>query len=120
MKPARKHQHTHLRAVHALANAAANPRANTRLAILSIDAWADGDGGWTWNGWRCVGYVDCATFEAAGRNPRALLRFMREQGFLSLSSAGLCAVDDDQHNLVIVGRRTREPMFAIEYAPAYN
>jgi hypothetical protein len=40
---------------------------------------------------------------------------MREQGYLSAKSAGRVAIDDDQYNVVIVAKGTREPLFAIEY-----
>ncbi len=84
------------------------------LNILSIDAWRYGDEGWNWNAWYKVGSIDRATLATLDTN-RKLLRYMREHGFLSSGSAGRVAVDDDQYNVVIVDKGTREPLFAIEY-----
>jgi len=82
--------------------------------ILSIDAWRDGPG-WTWNNWFHVG--DYAGPEGALDNPRALLRYMRESGYLGAHSRGRVAIEDDGYNVVIMARGTREPLFAIEYGP---
>lgn len=85
--------------------------ANT-VRVLSIDAWRSAEGGWDWNNWHHVGDVPR---EWCGLKPRALLRNMREAGYLSEYSVGRVAVEDDQYNIVIVARGTREPMFALEY-----
>ena len=82
------------------------------MNILSIDAWRQPDG-WQWNNWHKVG-----TFSEPAElldNPRRLLRYMRKQGYLSAKSAGRVAIEDDQYNVVIVAKGTREPLFAIEY-----
>ena len=88
------------------------------MQILSIDAWRDGSG-WTWNAWYSRGEIDRATFEALGSSARKTLAWFRANGYLSAQSAGRCAIEDDQHNIVIVDRKTREPLFAIEYGPEY-
>ena len=82
------------------------------MRILSIDAWRDPEG-WTWNNW-----FDVGTFDAPADtldSPRKLLRYMRDQGYLSGASIGRVAIEDDQYNVVILDRRTRKPLFAIEY-----
>lgn len=79
--------------------------------VLSIDAWRAPDG-WTWNNWFHVGSVPAALADA---KPRAILRAMRDAGFLSARSTGRVAVEDDGYNIVILARGTREPVFAIEY-----
>ena len=83
------------------------------VTILSIDAWRY-DGGWTWNQWYRVGTIDTSTL-ATLKTPRQILRYMREQGYLSSQSSGRVAVADDQYNLVIVNKGTLEPLFAIAY-----
>lgn len=88
----------------------------TTVSILSIDAWRNPDG-WDWNMWHKVGSVDLATL-ATLKTPRQILAYMRREGFLASTSGGHVAVDDDQYNLVIVNRRTREPLFAIAYGEA--
>jgi hypothetical protein len=84
---------------------------NKTYRILSIDAWRECDG-YTWNAWYDVGDIDV---DASHWNARKLLKYFRDNGFLSEKSAGKCAIDDDQYNIVIVERSTRRPLFAIEY-----
>lgn len=99
------------------------------LRILSIDAWRDGPG-WTWNNWHHVGDISKADFEAlsddangaplqAHKANRKILAMFRERGYLRSTSGGKCSVDDDGHNVVVQARGTGEPLFAIEYGPAY-
>ena len=88
------------------------------LRVLSIDAWRDPDG-WTWNAWYCAGSIALADFERIADKPRSLLAWFRNAGMLSASSAGRVAIDDDGFNVVILARGTQEPLFAIEYGPAY-
>lgn len=83
----------------------------TTIKVLSIDAWRDGNG-WTWNNWYHVGD---APIELCDKTPRAILQWMRESGFMSEHSKGRCAIEDDQYNVVIVEKGTREPLFALEY-----
>lgn len=83
--------------------------------ILSIDAWRYAEG-WNWNNWFAVG--NC-TETVLHMPARKLLKWFREEGYLSASSTGKCAIDDDGYNVVIVDRRTREPLFAIEYGNQY-
>lgn len=82
--------------------------------VLSIDAWRAADGGWDWNNWHAVGTVPAAV---ADYSPRKLLAYMRQAGYLKATSAGRCAVFDDQYNLVIQQRGNGMPLFAIEYGP---
>ena len=82
------------------------------MNILSIDAWRYDDG-WTWNAWYKVGTFDAP--ENTLGNTRKLLNYMRTEGYLSDYSKGRVYIDDDQYNMVICDRGTREPLFAIEY-----
>ena len=43
---------------------------------------------------------------------------MIEEGYLLPEAQTRCAVDDDQYNMVVVDKETREPLFALEYGPA--
>lgn len=83
---------------------------NDTYTVLSIDAWREPDLGWSWNAWYKVGEITLNV----GRNDRYIIKKMRENGYLSETSKGRVAVDDDQYNLVIIDRKTREPIFAIE------
>jgi hypothetical protein len=94
------------------------------INILSIDAWRTPEG-WDWNSWRKVGTISREKFDGFSfsngkiiskrTETRNILKFMRESDYLATSSAGNVAVEDDQYNMVIVARGTREPLFAIEY-----
>jgi hypothetical protein len=79
--------------------------------LLRIDAWNTPDG-WTWNNWHKVGKVPQSV---ADYKPRQLLQWLRNNHYLSGSSAGTLAIEDDGHNIVIMLKGTREPLLAIEY-----
>ena len=85
----------------------------TEFKILSIDAWRD-ECGWTWNQWFKVGTIDREVFETL-TTTRKILKFFRDEGFLSEGSQGRVAIEDDGYNIVAVDRNTFEPLFAIEY-----
>jgi hypothetical protein len=80
--------------------------------VLSIDAWRNCDNGWDWNDWRKVGRIDVSVCNLPAR---ALLKVMRDEGYLSAYSAGRVAVEDDGYNVVIVQRSDNMPLYAIEY-----
>jgi len=84
--------------------------------VLSIDAWREAEGGWTWNNWHCVGTVprDIVPGRLTTQSIRRLLNELRNE-FLSAQSAGQLAVEDDGYNIVIMMKGTRMPVYAIEY-----
>jgi len=84
------------------------------MKILSIDAWREPEGGWTWNNWYHVGDYPYPL----NSGTRQLLKMLRYDGYLSENSKGRVTVDDDGYNIVIIDRGTREPLFAIEYGNA--
>lgn len=89
------------------------------MRILSIKAWAGCEpGSWEWNNWFTVGNIDKAEFEKLDTN-RKLIRWFREEGFISDYSKGRICIDDDQYNIVVCDKNTFEPLFAIEYGPEY-
>ena len=77
--------------------------------VLSIDAWAEGEDGWTWNAWYSVGEI---VVDIDGE-PEYILDRMKAKGFIRNPS--LADIEDDQYNIVIVDKFSREPLFAIEY-----
>ena len=88
----------------------------TLVSLLSIDAWADADG-WQWNDWHKIASVPVGT---ADLSPRKLFRFLRSEGYLSASSVGRVAVEDDQYNIVIIDSSNHRPLYAIAYGEAIN
>lgn len=86
--------------------------ATDTVRVLTIDAWREAEGGWTWNAWYGVGHVP---LEVCDYTPRRLLAYMREAGYLAAASRGRCAIEDDGYNVIVMARGTREPLFALEY-----
>jgi hypothetical protein len=81
--------------------------------VLSIDAWAEPDGGWTWNQWFNVGSIDIDL----DAEDRQIIQAMVNAGYLTSAALESAEVEDDDYNIVILDRETREPVFAIEYGP---
>lgn len=81
------------------------------MRVLSIDAWREPQGSWTWNGWYHVGDVEPETVDLS---PRKLFAKLRADGY-DIPDPGYAAVDDDGYNLNIILRTTGEPVLAIEY-----
>jgi hypothetical protein len=79
--------------------------------VLSIDAWGNPDDGYYWNQWFNVGTID---IDINAEN-RDTICAMIDAGYLKPASIDLAAVEDDDYNLVIVDKKTGEPLFAIEY-----
>jgi hypothetical protein len=77
--------------------------------VLSIDAWGNPDEGYEWNQWFNAGEIKLASIE----DDDMILRELQDQGFITDASKG--DIEDDQYNLVVVDKVTREPIFAIEY-----
>lgn len=89
------------------------------MKILSISALRTPYNDWEWNDWHTVGSINKLTFGFLNTN-RKVLKWFRDEGYLSRSrSPGQCSVVDDECNLVIINRNTLEPLYAIEYGPAY-
>lgn len=71
------------------------------MNVLSIDAWRQCEGGWTWNNWHLVG---TAPDDWAHLPARALLRKLRDEGY----------------NIVVNLRATGEPLLALAYGEAQS
>jgi len=89
------------------------------MRVLSIDAWREFDGSWQWNAWYNVGALPKEKADILDSS-RKLLRWFRDEGFLTEESKGKIAIIDDQYNVVIVKRGTMEPLFAVEYGATEN
>lgn len=83
--------------------------------ILSIDAWAERESGWTWNDHYKVGTIDLEILKTLNTN-RKLLAYMRTEGYLSSSSQGKVRISDNPYDGVFIefqDRSSGEPLFAI-------
>ena len=84
--------------------------------VLSIDAWGNLEDGYEWNQWFNVGSIDLDL----DAEDRQIIQAMVNAGYLTALALESAEVEDDDYNLVIVDRETREPVFAIEYMPVLN
>ena len=93
----------------------------TKFKVLSIDAWADCCGCeckedtptcWTWNNWFNAGEYD--EMEYGILNEENALKFFTD-GVIKPGRAHEFEIDDDQYNLVLINKKTRMPLYAIEY-----
>lgn len=80
----------------------------TQFKILSIDAWADGEG-WTWNQWYNAGKT-----EKIPDTVEEFLEILDSNGYDCLTRKGW-ELDDDGYNVVLIASDTLKPYFAIEY-----
>lgn len=88
-----------------------------RVLVLSIDAWADGGGGWTWNDHRRIDTVHATDIPDGDR---ALLAFMRDHGWLSDKATLETVMVTDAGNawedgniIEFCDSETDEPLFAL-------
>jgi phage antirepressor YoqD-like protein len=81
------------------------------LRILSIDAWAN-ENGWDWNSCFKVGEFPAEKIDMTNRQ---LIKWFRDNEFISRDSQGLVAIEDDQYNIILTERRNGRPFYAIEY-----
>lgn len=81
------------------------------VQLLSVDAIRDGEG-WTWNNWFKLARVPASLLDA---KPRVLFRELRKLDVLSEESKGKLCIEDDQYNIVIMRKNTRQPILALEY-----
>ena len=86
---------------------------STKYRLVSIDAWRDYDGGWTWNQWYTV---EDGVYLGNDITARRLLKFMRQSGWLTEKSKGRVRID--WHNemcepfIEILNKNTGEPLLA--------
>lgn len=85
------------------------------MKILSIDAWAEPEGGWTWNDWSQIGTITKEEFEAI----ESYLKWFKDNGYTTTTDKRKVAIDDDQYNIVLCDAKDMRPLYAIEYGPEY-
>ncbi len=82
---------------------------STKYRLVSIDAWRDCDGGWTWNNWFTV---EDGVYLGNDITARRLLKFMRQSGWLTDESKGRVRVDWEWDIIEIQDKNTGEPLLA--------
>lgn len=85
-----------------------------KFQVLSIDAWGNQEEGYDWNNWFKVGFIDLSLKDTN----QEIIEKMYVNGFITNTTGG--EVEDDGHNWVIVDKKTRAPVFAIEYGTILN
>ena len=88
------------------------------MKVLSIDAWAESEGGWNWNQWYHVGDISKEEFEAL-KTDKAIAVWFHENGYTATADMRRITIDDDQYNVVVCEKKGGMPLFAIEYGPEY-
>lgn len=84
------------------------------MRVLSIDAWAGMEKhSWEWNNWSHVGdYLENAV---GPLTEESALRFFKSQIIDDPKFDKKYEIEDDQYNLILVEKRSRRPLYAIEY-----
>lgn len=88
------------------------------MKVLSIDAWGNETDGYEWNNWFNVGEISKERFEKL-KTDKDFGDWFFHNGFTTTNDIGQYYIDDDQYNIIICDKKTRQPIFAIEYGPEY-
>jgi len=88
------------------------------MKILSVDAWAEPEGGWTWNNWFDIGSISKEEFETLKTDKEFRLWFKRN-GYTTTANKRKVSIDDDQYNVCLCDAKDGRPLYAIEYGPEY-
>ncbi len=91
-------------------------RPSHTFKVLSIDAWADGDEGWTWNDWHYVGEVTLAD----DAKDEEVIAALVDGGFATERARTEGEIFDDQYNWVLQQKADGKPVFAVEYGPVFG
>ena len=78
--------------------------------LLDIDAWAEDEGGWTWNDVHVLSKFEC---NADANMKRMLLKKLREARGNTLPR-GMYYVHDEDWCLEVRQRKNHRPVFAIQ------
>ena len=88
------------------------------MKVLSIDAWGNKEDGYEWNAWYTVGDISKEEFEKLDTNKK-IAQWFYDNGYTTIFDLRKITIEDDQYNIVIRGKKSGDPMFAIEYGPEY-
>lgn len=84
----------------------------TKARVLSIDAWRN-EGGWEWNAAYTAGEY---AKEDIPQTNRKLLKWLRDEGFLTEFSKGKVRVEQPYDSCTEIQlKSTGQPLFAIEW-----
>ena len=94
-----------------------------KFRVLSIDAWGECTEGceedcncnaWSWNNWRFIEYyVENLHGELTEENAETYFRSLFHGSLEDFKSK--FEIEDDQYNLVLVDKKDRRPLYAIEF-----
>jgi hypothetical protein len=76
--------------------------------VVSVDAWAEPEGGWYWNNQYKIGEGQLERL-----TPRLILRWLRQEGFLTDRSIGKVQVEDCDDVMEIQEHNTGRPILAL-------
>lgn len=89
------------------------------MKILSVDAWAEPEGGWTWNAWYTIGEISKKELETTSQTDKNLRLLFKRLGYTTTADKRKVAICDDQYNIVLCDAKDGRPLYAIEYGPEY-
>lgn len=84
------------------------------LNVLSVDAWKDGCGNYSWNDWHKLGEISLEKFESLNTN-RKLIAWFRGEGYIGNGSKGKVGITNTDYNICVTDRRDGRPLYAICY-----
>lgn len=87
--------------------------------VLSIDAWGNKKEGYEWNNWFTVGCINEKRLDLFYKNKKAFLDELKEIGLINRSDLRITEFEDDQYNIILIDRKTKRPIIAIEYGNEY-
>jgi hypothetical protein len=88
------------------------------MKVLSIDAWGNKQDGYEWNNWFTAGSITKEDFEAL-KTDKQFATWFSNNDYTTNDDMRSITIEDDQYNIVIIEKKTGQPLFAIEYGPEY-
>jgi len=79
--------------------------------VLSVEAWRS-DLSWTWNNWWNIGLISRQVLSKL-TSDRAIIKWFRDEGYLSEFSKGKVKLEHDGYNIVVCEKGNGCPLFAI-------
>ena len=90
-----------------------------RFKALSIDAWGNKKDGYEWNNWFTIGCINENTLKLFDTNKKKFLDELAKLGIINRSDLRITEFDDDQYNIILIDRKSKKPIIAIEYGREY-
>ena len=87
--------------------------------VLSIDAWGNKKDGYEWNNWFTIGCINETKLNLFDKNKKEFLNELLKIGLINRSDLRITEFEDDQYNIILIDRKSKRPIIAIEYGREY-